>query len=295
MFITEKDMKNIRNLVGNDITADNLKYVDVYVSDKLGIFIPSIGFCEYAIKPNHSHPSYSFVIFFSNEQKMLDIKFQVPDSYYITTAMSPKISHEEKKDDTFNRYIAIFINADFFNEQYILYDFNKPKNYFWDQFIVKKDIINFIKKFISEYEGNTLGKDKLLDSLSLIITHELIRSMLKLDNIKDITLKKNEIQISIDYMNQHFEEKITLDSLSNLTNISKSNFNRVFKKETGISPIEYLINIRLVKAKKFLREKNINITEISAKCGFYSCSHFSACFTKQLGLSPSDYHSYFNK
>lgn len=63
MNLTVQDMKNIQNLVGNSITEGNLKHVDVYVSKNLGIFIPSTGFCEYAIKHNHTHPSYSFIVF----------------------------------------------------------------------------------------------------------------------------------------------------------------------------------------------------------------------------------------
>lgn len=295
MNLTAQDMKNIKNLVGSSITKDNLKHVDVYVSNNLSIFIPSTGFCEYAIKHNHTHPSYSFIIFFSESQNMIDIKIQVPESYYLMSAMSPEIGHEEKISDNFNRYIAVFIDKDFFDEQYTIYDSNKPNNYFWDQFIIKKDILSFIKKFMNEYEENSLGREKLLNTLSIIITHEFIRSILSMDIINDISIKKDEIQIAINYMNHHFGEKITIEFLSKLSNMSESNFNRNFKKEVGSSPIEYLINIRLKKAKKLLREKNINITEISLKCGFYSLSHFSSCFTKQFGISPSDYQSYFNK
>lgn len=298
MRITEKNMENIKNLVGKDITSDNLKYVDVYVCDKLGIFIPSIGFCEYAIKPNHTHPGYSFIIFFSETQNLVEVKIQVPENYYLVSAMSPEIAHEEKVSDYFNRYIAVFIDKNFFENAYSIYDshaLSKPQNYFWEQFAIRKDIITYIKKFMNEYEENALGKEEVFHSLSVIITHELIRSMLNLHTIEDSTIKKNEIQTAIDYMQQHFEDKITIDSLANLTNMSKSNFNRSFKIQTGLSPIEYLINIRLKKAKKFLREEYINITEISAKCGFYSSSHFSYSFNKQLGMSPSDYHSFFNK
>lgn len=295
MNLTAQDMKNIQNLVGSSITEGNLKHVDVYVSNNLSIFIPSTGFCEYAIKHNHTHPSYSFIIFFSENQNMIDIKIQVPESYYLMSAMSPEIGHEEKVSDNFNRYIAIFIDKDFFDEQYSIYDSNKPNDYFWHQFIIKKDILSFIKKFMNEYEENSLGREKLLNTLSIIITHEFIRSILSLNIIKDISIKKDEIQMAINYMNQHFGQKITIEFLSKLSNMSESNFNRTFKRETGVSPIEYLINIRLKKAKRLLRERNINITEISLKCGFYSLSHFSSCFTKQFGISPSDYQSYFNK
>lgn len=96
MNLTVQDMKNIQSLVGSSITESNLKHVDVYISEKLGIFIPSTGFCEYAIKYNHTHPSYSFIIFFSENQNIIDLKTQVPENYYLISAMSPEIGPEEK-------------------------------------------------------------------------------------------------------------------------------------------------------------------------------------------------------
>lgn len=293
MNITKQDMKKIRNLVG-DITESNLKCVDIYISEKLGIFIPSIGFCEYAIKPNHTHPSYSFVIFFSEKQNIIDVKVEVPSDYCLLTVMSPEICHEEEKSDAFNRYIAIFIDKDFYHQEYSLYNSNNPEKYFWNQYIIKKNILIFIEKFMSEYEENSIGKENILYNLSTIITHELIRSVLNFKTVSDTSIKKSEVQIAINYMNQNFGEKITIETLAKLTNMSESNFNRIFKKETGLSPIEYLINIRIKKAKKFLRARNLTITEISMRCGFYSLSHFSSCFMKQLGMSPSDYENLFN-
>ena len=96
-------------------------------------------------------------------------------------------------------------------------------------------------------------------------------------------------------MEQHFSEKITVDTLAQLSNMSQSNFNRLFKKEMNISPIEYLINLRLRKAKKYLSEMSNSISDIALKCGFYSASYFSSCFYKQFNLSPSEYQKIFNR
>lgn len=71
--------------------------------------------------------------------------------------------------------------------------------------------------------------------------------------------------------------------------MSESSLNKVFKEELLYSPIEYLINIRLDKAKKLLRSKSKSITEIALECGFSSLSHFSSCFTKANNISPRSY------
>ena len=57
-----KEISKIKSLVG-DISFENLKYVDYSVTEKFGIFVPSTGFCEYAITPNHTHPGYMINIF----------------------------------------------------------------------------------------------------------------------------------------------------------------------------------------------------------------------------------------
>ncbi len=296
MYMSDSDLKVVQSLVGSDITKENLRYVDFYISEKLSIFIPSIGFCEYAIKPNHSHPSYSFIILFSDNQKLVTPTISIPSDHYMVTCISPEIPHEEKISDDFNRYIALFIDKDFFNSILSLYTPKSSPNYLWDTFAINKNIMVYINKFMSEYEDKNYGSNNMLLSLSEIITNELIRCTLNLDNkYPDKSLEDNSIQCIIDYINHHFSEKITVKSLCNLVNMSESNFNKLFKKQISSSPIEYLINLRLKKAKKFLRETNYTITDIAIRCGFYSASHFSSCFMKQLGITPSDYKKLFDK
>lgn len=54
-----EDLDKIQKLVG-DITDEDLKHVDCSVSDVLGIFVPSTGYCKYAVTPNHTHPGEVF-------------------------------------------------------------------------------------------------------------------------------------------------------------------------------------------------------------------------------------------
>ena len=92
------------------------------------------------------------------------------------------------------------------------------------------------------------------------------------------------------YMEQHYSENITVSKLAALGYVSNSCFNRKFKKETGLTPIEYLIEIQLKRAKTMLKRKNLTITEIAMRCGFGSSAHFSSCFQNRVGISPTEYH-----
>ena len=110
------ELEKIRNLVG-DITEENLRNVDCYVSEHIGIFIPSVGYCDYAITPRHTHPAYSFVIFFSENQPLVKPKIELTENDYLMVAMSPDIPHEEKEEEVFTRYAAILISKEIYDKK----------------------------------------------------------------------------------------------------------------------------------------------------------------------------------
>lgn len=294
MNIDAKELQKIQTLVGK-INESNLKYVDCYISDFLGIFIPSVGFCEYAITPQHTHPAYSFVLFFSKEQSIVQAEIEIRSNHYLMTAISPNMHHEETATDTFTRYMAIFISKEFYEIQYAIYSNREPEHYIWKQFLVNHDIMFYLKEFMYEYENRLPGCENMLKGLGTVITHQLIRSLLKINTSKSLISDKFEIEKIIEYMHQHFGEKLSVGILAKLINMSESHFIRIFKKEIELTPMEYLIKLRIEKAKKLLMSNTKSITEIAFLCGFNSTSHFSSCFAKQLGMTPSAYHNLYAK
>ena len=95
-----------------------------------------------------------------------------------------------------------------------------------------------------------------------------------------------------DYINTHFQNPITLDTLENIFFVSKSQLSHRFKIAYGISPIRYLINVRLENAKILLEKTDYGITEISQKVGFGNSNYFSDQFRKYRGMSPTEYRKY---
>ncbi len=284
------DIYKARALVG-DITEDDLKFVDYYVSDNLGMFIPSVGFCQYAIRSRHTHPAYSFILFFSEAQSVVPVQIEMRPERYLVSAMAPGIPHEEDSTGTFTRYIAVMISRDFFETQYAAYSGNAPHQYNWDQFLVPNDIMVPIKRFMAECENRLPGSQRVLEGLAVVITHQFIRSLLKIHASPDFVTERFEIGRVLEYLHQNYGEKLSVNKLAGIANMSESNFTRIFKKETGLAPMEYLIGVRLDKAKMLLRAGTMSITEIALQCGFNSLSHFSSCFTKHVGLAPSDYQN----
>ena len=290
MKTADNDIGRIQKLVGG-ITLSNLKYVDYYVGRHLGIFIPSVGFCEYAIMPQHTHPAYSFILYFSEEQSFVPVEIPMQDEHYLCTALSPGVPHEEKESDDFTRYIAIMIAQDFFDDQYSQYSKHPPEQYIWKQFLVEQDIMHYLKKFMTEYEERTSGSDTVLEAVAALTTHQLIRNILNIKAAREFVAERFEIQKTLEFMLQNYGKKIAVKDMAKLANMSESNYIRLFKKEAGMAPMEYLIKLRLDKAKKLLRTGSKTITEISLQCGFSSTSHFSSSFSKHLGITPSEYQN----
>jgi transcriptional regulator GlxA family with amidase domain len=112
---------------------------------------------------------------------------------------------------------------------------------------------------------------------------------LQINGNSSIIYEKFEIEKAVQYMQQNFGKKVTVRQLAAMVNMSESHFIRCFKKETELSPMEFLIKLRVEKAKKLLQANNLNITDISLQCGFSSASHFSASFAKHAGLTPSEF------
>ena len=95
-------------------------------------------------------------------------------------------------------------------------------------------------------------------------------------------------QIKI-YLSQHVKDKICLDELCKRFNCDKFNLLRQFKQYTGLSPINYLITLRIQTAKELMITTDLPLVQIALESGFYDQSHFSNCFVKLVGTTPKAY------
>ena len=92
----------------------------------------------------------------------------------------------------------------------------------------------------------------------------------------------------IEYFEDHYAEKISLDQIADNTYLSTVYISKIFKAETGDTPIRYLINIRLEKAKELLENGwEGSIQEVAMEVGYDDAYHFSKLFKKRYGVSPS--------
>lgn len=93
----------------------------------------------------------------------------------------------------------------------------------------------------------------------------------------------------IHYMNEYIHQKLTLKQLAGYFKYSTSHFSMLFQKETGVSPMEYFIHLKIQKACECIELTPLKLNEISVKLGFEEPAYFSRIFTKIMGMSPTEY------
>lgn len=91
------------------------------------------------------------------------------------------------------------------------------------------------------------------------------------------------------YIDEHFTEALSLPQLAALCGLSETHFRRLFLSVFRISPIEYQISLRLMKAKDLLQTKIYSVSEIAELCGFSDANYFSRLFKTRTGISPLKY------
>lgn len=104
---------------------------------------------------------------------------------------------------------------------------------------------------------------------------------------KEYTLRINKV---IDFIDQHLDEELNLETLSNVSNFSKFHFHRIFSAFMGETLNQFIKRLRVEKAAAILRTKaHESINNIALDCGFSSASVFSRAFKQHFNMSASDY------
>lgn len=111
---------------------------------------------------------------------------------------------------------------------------------------------------------------------------------------KDLKVVPPEIEAVCRYMKEHYSEKITLISIADSVGFSKYYISRLFKQHMGVTIIDYLIKVRLDKAKELLAKGDYSIKQISFMVGYSDPNYFTWSFKKYLGISPIKYRYFQN-
>lgn len=101
--------------------------------------------------------------------------------------------------------------------------------------------------------------------------------------------RKTNLNAIKEFMDQHYDESLSIGQLARMANISPKYFVDLFKKSYGLSAMDYLTAVRMNHAKRYLAESGERLRDIALKVGYKDEFYFSRKFKKEVGVSPSDF------
>lgn len=182
-------------------------------------------------------------------------------------------------------YICIIIPPEFLGDNHAIF-----KSVFYDEaaWMYVDEIYRLYKDFSSV---NALA----IKAQTYLLLKHLIENH-SLENLDDTIYQKRLKKLSamnniIKYINDNYAENLSTKTLADMIHISEGHFCSLFRSATGVSTSEYIMNVRIKKARRLLQYSNMNITEISNACGFNDPNYFTRAFKKCLAKTPKQFRS----
>ncbi len=169
--------------------------------------------------------------------------------------------------------------------------YNRPHLTFPNRMVeITPEIRALRQTFITEADRGPGSSSFLLGSCSSALAGYLVRSAAsRLLGLEEAAPRRADIRNAVDYLNDHYQDECRLSDVAGAANLSLFHLIRVFKSETGKTPHEYLVDLRISKARQLLADRRFTIKEIAYQCGFQEPGSFSRVFQQRLGSPPRTY------
>ncbi|SFB97499.1 AraC-type DNA-binding protein [Alkalibacterium subtropicum] len=156
------------------------------------------------------------------------------------------------------------------------------------------EVISLIEKLSHITQSEQSGVDEADGRITLLYLLMKVYRSEKSDVMKDSFAKTDKAIMAEEiasYVQQHFNQKMTIKGIAQALNLSESYVSHLFKEVTGYTVMEYLMNYRLIQAKAYmgLAPLESTIKECALECGFESDAHFNRFFKKRTGMTPKQY------
>lgn len=146
-------------------------------------------------------------------------------------------------------------------------------------------IIEYFMGLFSEYAERDIGFEMSCVS-RLIAICVLFGRCINKSSLNDTVI---DLSASLNYIYKNFNTEIRVDSLAEMEHLSTGYYRNLFKRQTGMSPIDYIIEIRICHSRELLSNTNLSIKEISSMVGYEDQLYFCRLFKKKTELTPKKY------
>ena len=152
------------------------------------------------------------------------------------------------------------------------------------------DITSCLRNILREMELKQPGYEDICQAFMEILIIRLMRSTgLSVPSEPQNSVANHQCAAVRRYIDLHFKESLTLDQLAEEAHMNKFYLSHAFKREYGVSPINYMISRRLEESKYLLAETDLSMSQIAQLLGFSSLSYFSQVFHRTQEITPMEY------
>ena len=241
----------------------------------------------------HTHPftELFYVVDGKGEFNIQGQRFPVKPNDFVI--INPQVEHTElSSPDEPLEYIVLGINGLSFSNLTPVSEGGHPFSFFnlRDE---QKDILRYLNAMVQEATCQQMSYELVCHNLLEILLIKILRHQHFDLEVGKQSKATKDISFIKHYLETYYHESIQLEDLASMTHLSRFYISHSFKKEIGMSPMEYLIAIRIKESKILLRTTNYSISQVADIVGFTTPTYFSKQFRKSTGISPTDYREQY--
>ncbi len=247
----------------------------------------------------HTHDYYEFYFFLEGKVKM-----QISDSIYSVNygdiiLIPPGIPHKAiiQQDDIPYRRFVFWISQEYCNHlsqfspvySYVIRFTEEHRRYIYhtDQ-IAFNTVQSKLLLLLEELHGNRFGRDAKVSICVEDLILYINRLVYDQNTPRKPSIERSLYRLLLEYIEEHIEEDLSLDKLSQDFFVSKYHIAHIFKDNTGLSIHQYITKKRLALCKEAIQSQ-MSITDAYQMFGFGDYSSFFRAFKKEYGISPKDF------
>lgn len=160
-------------------------------------------------------------------------------------------------------------------------------------------ILNMIFQYFDGKGSKTIGAEELLSNFNLPEhmqslaeirqkISDILMDRMKTEGISEVRAR-SRIQMAVRYIHEHYRENITILDLAERYEMSPNYFSSIFKREIGVSAVNYITDVRMKEAQELLSHSDSSVVDIAKKVGYEDGQYFFRVFKKHTGMTPLRY------
>ena len=238
----------------------------------------------HSVPHTHNHTELFFIVGGTGQFLIEDQAFPVNANTLVV--INPNVIHTE---DSLNAQPMEYIVLGIEGIELATSENSNGKFCILDHF-ESAEISGCLRNILREMEQKSTGYEDVCQAFMEILVIRLMRNTSLSVAAETQAVSGNRQCAAVRrYIDLHFKEALTLDLLAEEAHMNKFYLSHAFKKEYGVSPINYMLSRRIEESKYLLAETDLSLSQIAQLLGFSSLSYFSQAFRKTQDISPIEF------